>query len=151
MSRLDNLGEILNSYEGRRPKPDYFPSEEDIKKIHASLFEHSWHMLYIGCKNNEYDGALFICHEEPPKPIAEEAMQATLDCLHANDLDFAGILFYSGDMHPVEYVKKKNPRNKKCVPDNVEMPDLMIIMDKRGKCLIFKGNEMSDNFDRRVG
>jgi len=149
MSRIDNLGEILEWYEGRRPKPDYLPSEEDIKKMHLSLMRNIRHtMFYIGCEKDKYN-ALFCCHEERPKPISEEAMQATLDCLHANDLDFAGILFYSEDMHPVEYVKKKNPR--KCVPDKVELPDLMIIMDNRGKYLMFKGNEMIDNFDGMTG
>ena len=105
MSRIDKLDEILEGYKGRKYKSNYLPSEKDLKDMHLSLKDHTrFNLLYIGCKQDNYDG-LFVMQEEPPKPISDESMQASLDTIKNNDLDFTGILHYTNDLHPVEFMQ----------------------------------------------
>ena len=152
MSRLDDLGEILDGYEGREHKPDYTPSKEDIDKIHKILTED--HELfvklgYIACKQDTLvdvtcPAALYM--DGPKLPIIPDVtMHVTLKKIKEKGLDFAGIVYYTAEMNPAEFILKEEPSKKQLVPEGIEMPDLMLIIDREGNYIMFKGEQMHDN------
>lgn len=159
MSRLDNLGEILDGYEGREYKSNgYLPSEEDIKKIHESMTEEKDTFVklgYIACKQDTFVDvscpvALYM--DGPKLPIIPDtAMYVTLKQIKEKNLDFAGVVFYTAEMHPVEFMNKEVPDEKKFVPDGVKMPDLVLIIDRERRYTMLQGGEVYDDFSGVTG
>ena len=152
MSRYQDLGKILKKLEGRKYKPDYMPTKEDIDKIHKILTEDQELFVklgYIACKQDilvdvSCPAALYM--DGPKLPIISDvAMHTTLKQIKEKNLDFAGTVYYTADVHPAEFMQKEQPSLRKSVPDGVKMPDLALIIDKEGQYIMFKGKELYDN------
>ena len=145
MSRLDNLGEILDGYEWREYESEsYFPSKECVEKMRKSLAQYFGmvEMAYLATKDGEYFG--LIAPNELSSADFENIMQNAINDIKTANLDFSGVVFYSAEKDALDFITDEDPKAKKCVPDGVEMPELLLVLDQKGKYVFYKGEDLYD-------
>ena len=140
MTRIDKLDEIMESYERRKYDPGYVLSEEDIKKIHRHLIKDDDLFMqkrkppclfYIACMHDKLEDIFFVSFIDGPE-FSEDCLEDALTSIKRKGLDFKGIVYYTADRFPAKYIDEHNLRQKKCVPDGVEKPDLFLATDYDG-------------------
>ena len=142
MSRLDKFDEILDGFKDREYESmKYIPDTEGIKKIYEILIgcreypSTNPKMCYIASEKGKFKELTYVSKLENMEypEFAAVWMQKALEYMEEKNLQISGVVYYTGNMHPLGFVQKENIRGRKHVPGGVDMPDFMLIIDIKGR------------------
>ena len=65
------------------------------------------------------------------------------------NLNLAGLAFYTSRYDPIQFVQEGYPRTIQWVPDDIETPDLMLVIDHKGHYVMKESMGWADCFVKK--